>query len=541
MFFNRLTIKAKILSVTGLAAGLVFIALLVSLYGIQDLRNRFTHVVEPMQVRLSLLQSMYGNGLLSSVAVRVKILHPAAQGPRRVTQKAIDEFNVSLKRLEKDAQSQPQQLKRLEHLGVAWQANSALKMKVFDLLDQGKADVARDLVVNKEHKTWHRIRIELQGLIKAQRTHYIAARNASFARAGRDFNWSVVVGGIAIVLGVLMVLLVTLAITRGLRTTIVALTDIAEGEGDLTRHLEVNGRDEVAQLAGAFNRFVSKIRDLVGEVAHSTLQINAASERMAEITEITHHGVQQQQSETEQVATAMNQMTATVQEVAHHANEAADATTHANQEATTGRGEVEQTISVITDLAGEVEKAAGVIHKLETDSVEIGSVLDVIRSIAEQTNLLALNAAIEAARAGEQGRGFAVVADEVRTLASRTQQSTQEIQVMIERLQSGARDAVQVMEEGRGQAQASVEQAARAGTSLEAITEAVTRISDMNLQIASAAEEQSQVAEEINRNIINISEVAEKSAEGAQQTSVASEELQQLSVQLQDLIGRFQV
>ncbi|QKQ28087.1 hypothetical protein HUE57_18690 [Candidatus Reidiella endopervernicosa] len=202
---------------------------------------------------------------------------------------------------------------------------------------------------------------------------------------------------------------------------------------------------------------------------------------------------------------------------------------------------VEHTIDVINTLASEVEHAASVIHTLEQESADIGTVLDVIRGIAEQTNLLALNAAIEAARAGEQGRGFAVVADEVRSLASRTQTSTQEIDEMISRLQSGAADAVKAMESSSNQAQAGVEQAAEAGSSLDAITNAVAQINDMNTQIASAGEEQSAVAEEINRNIVTISSVADETAGGAVQTSNASAEVARLSEQLQALVQQFRI
>jgi len=352
------------------------------------------------------------------------------------------------------------------------------------------------------------------------------------------------VSGLAVaglLIGLLGGLLLVIFVTRPLGNTVQAMQDIAEGEGDLTRRLPVRGRDEIAELSGAFNKFVQKVQTLVRQVAGSTSQLAAAAEEMSLVTEETRSGVQRQRNETEQVATAMNEMTATVQEVARNAESAAAAAKQADLEASEGGKVVQETVASIQQLAGEVEKAATVIQKVEQDSEEIGAVLEVIRGIAEQTNLLALNAAIEAARAGEQGRGFAVVADEVRSLASRTQASTEEIQQMIERLQSGARAAVKVMEEGRNMAGGSVEQAGKAGQALHRITTAVDSISSMNGQIAEAAGQQGGVAEEINRNIINISQVADETATGTSQLATASSDLARLSAELQSLVASFKV
>ncbi len=354
-------------------------------------------------------------------------------------------------------------------------------------------------------------------------------------------NTTLAITGAALLIGFFFASVIAYSITCPLKQAVEAMNDIAEGEGDLTKRLEQNGRNEISDLAAAFNKFAQKVQQMVQQVTRSVDDLSTAAEEMSLITEQTSREIQHQQSETDQVATAMNEMTATVQEVAHHASSAAEAARHADSEAQSGKQVMQQTLNVMDTLADEVEKAAGVIHRLEQESEEIGSVLDVIRGIAEQTNLLALNAAIEAARAGEQGRGFAVVADEVRTLASRTQTSTQEIQAMIERLQSGANEAVKAMEAGRNSAKDGVEQAAKAGASLDTITASVSTISDMNIQIASAAEEQSAVAEEINRNIATISESADNTANGAQQTAQAGEELARLSAELQTLISQFKV
>ena len=370
--------------------------------------------------------------------------------------------------------------------------------------------------------------------IAMDRSHYTSAINKATTIA-------MGLGGISLIAGLLFASLIARMIAVPLNKTVDAMNDIASGEGDLTKRLDESGSNEISHLASAFNRFSEKVRVMVSQVSGSTAQLASAAEQMSVITEETSKGVSQQQLETNQVVAAMHQMAATVQEVSRNATDAAEAAGNADAAATEGRQVVISTMKSIEELSSEINSAGGVISQLEQDSENIGTVLDVIKSIAEQTNLLALNAAIEAARAGEQGRGFAVVADEVRTLASRTQKSTQEIQTMIEKLQEGAHSAVNVMSNSRTHADTSVSQAAQAGSSLESITGAVEKIRDMNTQIATAAEQQSSVAEEINKNIINISTIVDKTAEGASQTSTASEELSRLSNKLQLLVGEFKV
>jgi len=312
-------------------------------------------------------------------------------------------------------------------------------------------------------------------------------------------------------------------------------------DGDLTVNLTLQTRDEIRHIADQVNAMASRFRELVGNVLRSTHHVATAAEELSAVSEQTNQGINEQLAQTDQVATAVNQMSATVQEVARSAASTSDATRNAQQESHTGHGVVRDTVKTINALAEEIRAAAGAVRKLGEDSEEIGKVLDVIRTIAEQTNLLALNAAIEAARAGEQGRGFAVVADEVRTLAGRTQQSTQEIQAMIERLQSGARQAVQAMVASESKTEEGVAMAARAGDALESITRSVATIADMSAQIAAAAEEQSTVAEEINRNVTQIASVSDQNAAASTQTASSSTELARLAEELNGMVAVFRV
>ncbi|NOX76616.1 MAG: methyl-accepting chemotaxis protein [Gammaproteobacteria bacterium] len=350
-----------------------------------------------------------------------------------------------------------------------------------------------------------------------------------------------IIGGVVLLSLLIATPLIISMITGNLSQVIISLKAMAAGGGDLTRRLESRSNDELGELAQWFNRFVEQLQSVVAELKDAGVQLSASASEVAIVTEQSSRHVANQESETELVATAVNQMAATVQEVASHANNAANASQEADQEARGGQKTVAETVDAIDTLAEDIDNTAEVIHQLEADSQEIGTVLDVIRGIAEQTNLLALNAAIEAARAGDQGRGFAVVADEVRTLAGRTQQATEKIDQMIEHLQSGSRNGVTVMNASRDQAKMLVGRSARAGESLQSITQAVGNISDMNLQIASATDEQSNVAAGIDASIVKIRDIGVETARGAAQASASSKKMAQLAGKVQELLEQFRV
>lgn len=314
-----------------------------------------------------------------------------------------------------------------------------------------------------------------------------------------------------------------------------------ESTSDLTITADETGKDELTKIAIGLNKMVASFRDIAFSANASVEQLNISVESLDVISQKTKAAMSTQQMEIEQAATAMNEMTATVGEVSHNVVNTANAAHKAHTEAGEGMALLNVAIEAISGLANEVEKAAVVIHKLGTVSEEIGNVTTVINGIAEQTNLLALNAAIEAARAGEQGRGFAVVADEVRALAQRTKESTESIQKMIEDLQKYSQDAVSVMEEGQVYAERTVQQASSADHALKEIVDDISIINDMSTQIATASEEQTAVAEEINRSIITVSEHTQRTVDGSIEIANAGVELKALAIDLKDHVSKFKV
>ena len=345
------------------------------------------------------------------------------------------------------------------------------------------------------------------------------------------------------VIATLLTLLFAWLLTRSITLPIAQALEAAEevAEGNLTRPIKVDGSDEAGRLLAAMAKMQDKLRDTLQRIAGSATQLASAAEELNAVTDESARGLTQQNNEIEQAATAVNEMTSAVEEVARNAVSTSEASRNATTSAGDGRDLVQETVSATERMSGDVQATATLIGDLANESRDIGKVLDVIRGLADQTNLLALNAAIEAARAGEAGRGFAVVADEVRALAHRTQQSTSEIERMIGSIQAGTEHAVDSMRNSTERAESTLNIAKGAGMSLDTINTAIVEINERNLVIASAAEEQAQVAREVDRNLVNIRDLSVQSATGASQTSAASSELSRLAVDLNGMVGRFRL
>lgn len=383
------------------------------------------------------------------------------------------------------------------------------------------------------------IQSELGALINQLRT-VISETSADLKTQASSAIEKIIIGAtLGVLAGIIISFFMTRMMSLPINAAVRAMEDLAEGEGNLTHRLDGEGNAEIAKMATGFNRFAQKVQALVSQVAGSVDNLSSVVGKVSAIVDQTQDGSEQQRQQTEHVATAITEMASSVQDVAVSANSAADSAHQADEIARSGQKIVGETISSINSLADEIENSVNVIHTLSDNVDSIGSVLDVIKSIAEQTNLLALNAAIEAARAGEQGRGFSVVADEVRTLASRTQESTKVIESMIEKLHTLVKSAVEVISNGQNKARTSVEQASNAGDALEKIASSVATISDMIIQIASASEEQGTVASEINQNVFNISQVADENAGASNKLASSSEDLAQLATELQEQVSHF--
>ncbi|MGL6150127.1 MAG: methyl-accepting chemotaxis protein [Aeromonas sobria] len=425
-----------------------------------------------------------------------------------------------------------------------WASYLALHQQVKQLQDSDLMSEAQTVFMDQGIPLYNNLHKSVAELIRINHD-YAADSRGDVVESYQSAKLSVT---IALVLGLVLVVVLSMVLTRQIRDPLIMLARQAQriangelGQGELQQWIRDSrfNRDELGQLGAAINRMQGSLSDLVSEIAGSVSQLSSAVEEVSAISSQSASGMAIQQNEVSQVATAMNEMQSTVNEVARNTTDAMSAAKDASRTSADGSEVVRSSIASIEEVSVKIEQAGTVVQQLEADSANISVVLDVIRDIAGQTNLLALNAAIEAARAGEQGRGFAVVADEVRSLAQRTQDSTAEISKMIELLQSRAAEAGNAMQLSRHQMQESVGLARDAGTSIDTINGAVVRITDMNTLIATATEEQNAVTEELNRNIVNIHNAADENAQGAHQIAQACGELSKLANTLHHMTQRF--
>ncbi|HEX4910387.1 MAG TPA: methyl-accepting chemotaxis protein [Permianibacter sp.] len=438
--------------------------------------------------------------------------------------------------LDRDASSEVQKLNQ------ALTAYLDVAVTLSEQMIKGTADFS-----NLESKaaemtaSYQRIEQALTAFRDAQQKTFTDSIDSANAAAQRTVVIGIAVGVGTVALLFVIGLAIASALRRNIANVVDSLKDIAQGNGDLRRRIRKESTDEIGELVEWFNAFVAKLQGIIGDVVATALPLAELAKKLKVATTETLSQVGEQQNGGRRVQDAVNEMNSSVQSVAHSAADAAASAQEADGQAKNGLRVVKETVQQIEALARDVRSAADVIKQLDADSAAVGTILDVIRNIAEQTNLLALNAAIEAARAGEQGRGFAVVADEVRTLASRTQQSTSEIQGMIERLQSAARSAVEVMSKGTRQAEVSVTNSGAAGSSLEAITQTVASISNMNGRIAEATEQQQRVAQTIVSSVSEINEHAAKTSASANRMADVSNELAGLAGKLESVARQFSI
>ncbi|MBK5549685.1 methyl-accepting chemotaxis protein [Pseudomonas sp. 10S4] len=409
--------------------------------------------------------------------------------------------------------------------------------EMMDLSRQNKVEDMHTLINTRIKDGTDLMGEQLNKLIAINKADATAADAEARDQYAFATNGIIAVSVVAALMTVLLAWLLTRSIVEPLNRAVQAAETIAGG--NLTKTIEIDGKDEPSRLLGALSVMQANLRKTIEQIAGSATQLGAAAEELSAVTEEASRGLQQQNNEIEQAATAVNEMTAAVEEVARNAVSTSEASNQSTQAAREGRNRVVETVDAIQTMTHDVQNTSVMIEGLAAQGRDIGKVLDVIRAIAEQTNLLALNAAIEAARAGEAGRGFAVVADEVRALAHRTAQSTQEIEKMVAGIQNGTGEAVSSMQQSNQRTHSTLELARAAGVALEQITQSIHMINERNLVIASASEEQAQVSREVDRNLVNIRDLAIQSAAGANQTSTATHELSRLAVDLNAMVARF--
>ncbi len=529
------------------ALGFGLIGLIVLLLGLLSLKQMGQMHTESQDVNEGWLPSIMALGDLNQHILRIRLYNLRLAVNRDAatledTRTSLARFDEQLKDLEDaykkmiDAAEDKELFRQYE---VARDSYYQIVKEVIPLDQAGRVDEMVSIIETKMNPAASRLAETLRILVDYNNQG--AARSAE--RSSQIFDsaklWTIFTIVVAALLTFGLAWLFTRSIVRPLNQAVGIAETVASG--NLTQDFVIEGNDEPARLLMALKAMQENLRSTIQGISDSSSQLASAAEELNTVTEDSTRGLHQQSHEIEQAATAVNEMTAAVDEVARNAVATSEASRDSDKTAQHGREQVLKTVESIDQLAGDVTTTAHQVEQLAGQVRDISKVLDVIRSIAEQTNLLALNAAIEAARAGEAGRGFAVVADEVRALAHRTQQSTQEIEQMIGDVHQGTDKAVHAMQSSNERARSTLDLARTAGEALEDITRAISQISERNLVIASASEEQAQVAREVDRNLVNIRDLSLQTSAGANQTNAASQELSQLAIRLNEMVARFRI
>lgn len=535
------TIKNKLI---GMAIFGLFMAGLIGIYGYNSIKtitqSMHSVVTSASILRTHMFADMMHDALNSDV--NAALLTAEKNNPTEMAEIEAElkthseEFTEALHKNEKTVTDK----KTRAALTQAFPALEAYIKSATDIVQKAKTDrAAAMLMLDDFHKAFTSLEDVMESLTELIEED---ARSTQATAAEAEGHAATMLATI-IVIGTIAMAFISLSLTKNITTSLSKSTGIAErvASGDLTVSIDTSKEDEIGKLARSMEKMRANIAQVISQISLTTTKVFTSVEDISAVASATTSNMTQQRLETEQVATAMNQMTATVHEVSKNISSTAASANKATKETSVSEAIVGQAIQSIKSLADQIRSASETINKFESNSHNISSVLEVIKNIAEQTNLLALNAAIEAARAGEQGRGFAVVADEVRTLASRTQQSTGEINEMIGQLQAGSKSSVEAINKSCEQAIVAVSKAEDAGKSLLTIAATVNEISELSTQIATAAEEQSSVSEEINRNIIHISDAATHTVDGNYKTSEAVSSLAKMTAELQNLVHQFKV
>ncbi|MCQ4308367.1 methyl-accepting chemotaxis protein [Pseudomonas stutzeri] len=541
MSIRRLNISIR----SAIGFGLIgFMVLALGLFALKQMADMRKESSQVDQVWLPSLISLGGLdiGMQRTRALTIRMVTLDSSEALSATRQTLDKLSGDVRSMQADYErllTTAEEKSAYERFKAARSLYMVEQAKVVDYASKREREQALQVMngsINAHADAMTKALTDLQQINEKE-----AGRAAGRALAAYEtaFNWVIITIVMAALVTVALAVLFTRSIVRPLRQAVEVAEAVASG--DLTRDFLIEGNDEPARLLAALKAMQASLRNTIQGISDSSNQLASAAEELNTVTEDSTRGLHQQNHEIEQAATAVNEMTAAVDEVARNAVATSEASHESDKTAQHGRGQVIKTVESIGLLAADVTTTASQVEQLAGQVRDISKVLDVIRSIAEQTNLLALNAAIEAARAGEAGRGFAVVADEVRALAHRTQQSTQEIEQMIGDVHQGTDKAVQAMQASNERARSTLDVARTAGEALEDITRAISQISERNLVIASASEEQAQVAREVDRNLINIRDLSLQSSAGANQTSAASQELSQLAIRLNEMVARFRI